>query len=146
MSTPYYRGCLQRRKVTNRKNRKAADKKTAASTQNEFVKCDLEFWRVEKDLIELLTTPEIETFRTCIKKIEQMTWLQVMSTSSKTQKRGLNWEVLNDQETSAGRPIATIRVNAKFRARVTRDGVFMRFISLHPDHDSAYKEQGGEKL
>ena len=50
--------------------------------------------------------------------------------------------MLPNQRTSSGGAVASIRITEKFRARVTRDGVFMRFISLHPDHDSAYKISG----
>jgi len=82
-----------------------------------------------------------------VEKITEMTWQQVYATSSKGKgKRGLNWEVLPNQKTASGGTIASIRITEKFRARVTRDGVFMRFISLHPDHDSAYKTRGGEKI
>ena len=72
-----------------------------------------------------------------------MTWDQIQKTSSKTQKRGINWEPISSQRTSGGKTIASIRISDKFRARVCRDGKYMRFISLHPDHDSAYKESGG---
>jgi hypothetical protein len=76
-----------------------------------------------------------------------MTWNQVYATSSKGKgKRGLNWEVLPRQKTAGGGTVASVRITAKFRARVTRDGEFMRFISLHPDHDSAYKAPGGEDV
>jgi hypothetical protein len=75
-----------------------------------------------------------------------MTWDQIHQTSSKRQKRGLNWEPIERQQTAKGKAIASIRISGKFRARVCRDGKFMRFISLHPDHDSAYDEKGGENL
>jgi hypothetical protein len=75
-----------------------------------------------------------------------MTWDQVYKTSSKTQKRGLNWEIIENQTTQSGKKIASIRISQKFRARVCRDGQLMRFISLHPDHDSAYDESGSENL
>lgn len=32
-----------------------------------------------------------------------------------------------------------VRLTQKIRALAYRDGEFMRFISLHPDHDSAYE-------
>lgn len=69
-----------------------------------------------------------------------MTWQDIFNTSSKGKdKRGLNWEVL-DQNTDNGDTVASIRLSVKMRARVCRDGQWMRFISLHPDHDSAYKK------
>ncbi len=75
-----------------------------------------------------------------------MTWDQIYKTSSKTLKRGLNWEIIENQVTKSGKKIASIRISKKFRARVCRDAQYMRFISLHPDHDSAYDEDGDESL
>jgi hypothetical protein len=101
--------------------------------------------RIQDQLAEL-ELEEFEDFFRCIDKIRHMTWAQVLATSSKTQKRGLNWEVIPNQKTTSGAIIASIRVTRMFRARVTRDGTIMRFISLHPDHESAYHESGGENL
>lgn len=115
-----------------------------ASTHHAWVQVDLEFSRIQNELAEL-TLDQLTEIRACVEKIQKMTWAQILATSSKTQKRGLNWEVL-DQKTSSGCVIASIRITEKFRARVTRDGVHMRFISLHPDHDSTYKESGGEDI
>ncbi len=114
------------------------------STHHELVQVDLEFPRIQDDFAELELV-QLTEVRACVEKIQKMTWAQVLATSSKSQKRGLNWEVL-DQRTATGSVVASIRVTDKFRARVTRDGVYMRFISLHPDHDSAYKESGDEDI
>ena len=123
----------------------AANSKTG-STQNELIECDLEFPLFQRELSKLEST-ELDAVFAKVETINKMTWAQVYATSSKGEgKRGLNWEVLANQETRGGGTIASIRITRKFRARVTRDGVFMRFISLHPDHDSAYKARGGEEI
>ena len=110
------------------------------------MQCDLEFPAFQKELGDL-EAAELDAFLNKVETINRMTWAQVYATSSKgAQKRGLNWEVLPNQRTASGGVIASIRVTGKFRARVTRDGVFMRFISLHPDHDSTYKKHGGEDI
>lgn len=115
------------------------------STQHELVECDLEFPRIIRELSEL-SLDELNQVEASVLKIRRMTWDQLYKTSSKTQKRGLNWEPIVGQTTESGKTIASIRISKKFRARVCRDGKFMRFISLHPDHDSAYGESGGEDL
>lgn len=123
-----------------------ADKnKEKSSTQHELVECDLEFPRL-RDELETLELEDLAQFEKTIEKIHQMTWNQVYKTSSRTQKRGLNWEPITGQQTAQGKTIASIRISGKFRARVCRDEKFMRFISLHPDHDSAHEEDGGENL
>jgi hypothetical protein len=121
------------------------EKSKAGSTQHEFVECDLEFPRLVEELSELEAS-ELNQIEESIEKIKKMTWDQIYKTSSKTQKRGLNWEPIEGQTTRSGKTIASIRISKKFRARVCRDGKYMRFISLHPDHDSAYDEAGGENL
>jgi hypothetical protein len=123
-----------------------AGKTKSGSPQNELVQCDLEFPSLQEQL-KKLESAELEAVLSKVEKINEMTWQQVYATSSKGRgKRGLNWEVLPSQKTASGGTVASIRFTEKFRARVTRDGVFMRFVSLHPDHDSAYKAKGGEKI
>lgn len=120
-------------------------KSASTSTQQELVECDLEFPRILKELYEL-EADELDQVEKSVEKIKQMTWEQIYQTSSKTQKRGLNWEPIKGQSTASGKTIASIRISNKFRARVCRDGKYMRFISLHPDHDGAYDEEGRENL
>ena len=122
------------------------NKKSTGSTQHEFIQCDLEFPPLIEALQELKKDELEAVFRT-VEKINQMTWQQVYETVSKgAHKRGINWEALPNQQTASAGVIASIRISGKFRARVTRDNVFMRFISLHPDHDSTYKAKGGEEI
>jgi hypothetical protein len=120
-------------------------KKATDSTQHDLAVCDLSFPRVQKEL-EDLEIEQLEQVEATIDKIQSMTWDQISKTSSAKQKRGLNWEPIQGQVTANGKTIASIRISAKFRARVCRDGKTMRFISLHPDHDSAYEEAGGERV
>ncbi len=123
-----------------------AAKTKSGSTQNELVQCDLEFPTLQ-DQLKKPKSLDFAAFFNKVEKINEMTWQQVYATSSKGKaKRGLNWEALPNQRTASGGTVASIRITDKFRARVTRDGVFMRFISLHPDHDSAYKAKGGEAI
>jgi hypothetical protein len=52
---------------------------------------------------------------------------------------GLNLEQIKKTKTKKGNPIYSIRITRSFRAILSIDGDYLRFISLHPDHDSAYK-------
>lgn len=120
-------------------------KRLATSNQHKNIEIDLEWPRVQAEL-QNLESKELDQIESSIEKIKKMTWDQVYKTSSKNQKRGLNWEPIDGQKTASGKSIASIRISGKSRARVCRDGNFMRFISLHPDHDSAYDEDGGEEI
>jgi hypothetical protein len=130
--------------VVNKSNKTAPKK--AVSTQHLTVLVDTEFPGFLDDL-ESLESSELDSVQASINKIQQMTWNDIYKISSKTpgNKRGLNFEPL-EQRTAKGNKIASIRVTGKFRARVCRDGRYMRFISLHPDHDSAYDQVGGEEI
>ncbi len=120
-------------------------KKTTSVNQHKNIEVDLEFPRAQKEL-QALENKELDQIEATIEKVKKMTWDQVYKTSSKTQKRGLNWEPIDGQQTTSVKSIASIRVSGKSRARVCRDGNFMKFISFHPDHDSAYDEDGGEEI
>lgn len=122
-----------------------ANKRGQASAQHQLVICDLGFPRLQNELLNL-EIAEFNQVEETVKKIEKMTWDQIYKTSSKTQKRGINWEIIENQVTRLGKKIASIRISKKFRARVCRDNQLMRFISLHPDHDSTYDEPGEEDI
>jgi len=131
--------------VKNRTKKPRKDEKSD-STQHQTVLVDVSFPGFLISL-ESLDSVVQERVLTTIEKIQQMTWQDVYQTSSKTpgQKRGINFEPI-DQRTRSGIRIATIRISQKIRARVCRREQFMIFISLHQDHDSAYKTKGGEDI
>jgi hypothetical protein len=116
------------------------------STQHMNVEVDINFPRFLEEF-EALESTEADLLLKTLSRIERMTWSDVYRTSTKTagDKRGINFEPL-DKEIEGGPRIATIRVTAKFRARVCREGRKMRLISLHPDHDSAYSEKVDSKF
>ena len=68
-----------------------------------------------------------------LKKIGQMEWEQVY------RDRGLRWEAILSRAGPAAQRIYSIRVTRRARAIAYREGDFLRFLSIHPDHDSAYR-------
>ncbi|OHE54986.1 MAG: hypothetical protein A2027_00165 [Thermodesulfovibrio sp. RBG_19FT_COMBO_41_18] len=68
-----------------------------------------------------------------LKKIKSLTWTAMYN------DKGLRWELIQSRTRPSGQRLYTIRISQKFRAVVYREEQFMRFLSLHPDHDSAYK-------
>ena len=71
--------------------------------------------------------------RNTLRKLRSMNWNQVY------RDKGLRWEKIQSVKTDKGRELYTIRMSQKHRAVVYRKNEFMIFVSLHPDHDSAYK-------
>ncbi|MCF8127127.1 MAG: hypothetical protein K9N10_01320 [Deltaproteobacteria bacterium] len=53
---------------------------------------------------------------------------------------GLNLERIKNMKTRKGNSLYSIRITRSFRAVISIQDDYLRFISLHPDHDSAYKK------
>lgn len=68
-----------------------------------------------------------------LKKIKKLSWADIYK------DKGLHWELIQSKTGPDNQRLYTIRVSKKFRAVVYREGQFMRFLTLNPDHDSAYK-------
>jgi hypothetical protein len=52
---------------------------------------------------------------------------------------GFRWEEIQHLKAPSGAGVNSLRLSQKVRALAFREGDFLRFISLHPDHDSAYR-------
>lgn len=96
------------------------------------MKIDLNFSAFQKDLFSL-SKSELAAFIRTAKKLFQMDLTQIQQSS------GLNLEKIRVMKSPSGKPIYSIRVTRSFRAVLTIDEGYLRFVSLHPDHDSAYK-------
>ena len=84
---------------------------------------------------DLLSLGKDEAMRVlgALRKINKTTWPEVYN------DRGLRYELVQSLAGPDGVRLYTIRISRGFRALVYREGQFMRFLSLHPDHDSAYR-------
>jgi hypothetical protein len=92
---------------------------------------DLNHAEFQRDFLSLEKT-ELLAFVKTLRKLSQMEWSQVYQDS------GLNWEFANTAEGPQGQKLYSLRVTQKCRALAKREGDTIIFISLHPDHDSAY--------
>jgi hypothetical protein len=77
---------------------------------------------------QLQKTEQLAVLKT-LRKLRMLTWEQVY------EDKGLRWELARE---IAAERFYSIRVTQKCRALVRRVGDFVVFVSLHPDHDSAY--------
>ena len=96
------------------------------------IKLDLNNPAVQEGLFSLERDEALAVLAT-LRRIHQMNWDQLH------QNRGLQWEAILSRTGPAGQRIYSIRVTRRLRAVAYRDGAFLRFLSLHADHDSAYK-------
>jgi hypothetical protein len=98
----------------------------------ETVRLDLNNPVFQRTLFNLMKN-EQRTILNTLKKIAAMTWQQVYS------DRGLKWEAILSRKGPNGSRIYTFRLGKGFRAIGYRDQSWLRILSVHPDHDSAYK-------
>ncbi len=68
-----------------------------------------------------------------LQRVRKLRWPEVY------RDKGLHWELVQSRRGPHGLRLYSARVSVKFRALVCREGQFMRFLSLHSDHDSAYQ-------
>ena len=68
-----------------------------------------------------------------LKKLVNMTWQQVYI------EHGLKWEAILSKKGPGDKKLYSFRIGSRFRGVAYRDGVWLRILSLHPDHDSAYR-------
>ncbi len=96
------------------------------------VRLDLNNPEFQKEWFKL-SKVEFNATKNTLRKLSSMDWDQVYH------DKGLNWEKIHSVKTGKGRELYSIRLSKKMRAIVHRCADFMIFISIHPDHDSAYK-------
>ena len=68
-----------------------------------------------------------------LRKLANMTWQQVYA------DYGLKWEAILSKKGPDGKKLYSFRISKGFRGVVYRNGLWLRLLSLHPDHDSAYQ-------
>ena len=67
-----------------------------------------------------------------LKKVSQLTWEQLYK------DQGLKWELIRSKQGKNGEKLYSLRITQKCRAVAVRESEYLRFLSLHSDHDSAY--------
>ena len=107
------------------------------STQREYVRVDLSFPAFVKQLATL-EREQLQEIMDSTVKLQKTTWQELWAQSTKGKgKTGFNYEFI-EEDKDLGK-IHFIRITGVCRARVVRENEWMRFISIHPDHEGAYK-------
>jgi hypothetical protein len=92
-----------------------------------------------------LNSPEFQSvfFRLDLAELKQVVAslrrLSGLDWSGLYRHTGFRWEAIEHLNAPNGVRVYSLRVSQKVRAVGYRDGEFLRLISLHPDHDSAYE-------
>jgi hypothetical protein len=100
--------------------------------RNSRVQLDLNSPQFQDDFFAL-EAAELKQVVALLRRLRQMDWNAVYG------HPGLNWEAVEHIKGPNGAKACSIRLSRKIRAIGYRDGDFLRLVSLHPDHDSAYE-------
>lgn len=95
------------------------------------VKLDLNSPVFLRNLFDLSKDQQRQVLTT-LRKLFEMTWDQVYTDA------GLNWEAIVSRVGPHGGRLYSLRMGKGFRAVAYRQDDWLRILSLHPDHDSAY--------
>ena len=98
---------------------------------SENVLLDLNNPVFQKQIFSLQKNQQLAVLGT-LRKLSKMTWRQVYTNP------GLNWEVISSRLGPHGIKLYSFRISKGFRGVAFREQEWMRILSLHPDHDSAY--------
>ena len=80
-----------------------------------------------------LQKPDRHAALDTLKKIRQLTWAQLY------RDNGLKWEKIVSVKPPPGiDAIYSLRITQSRRCTAFRDGDYMRFLTIAPDHDSTY--------
>jgi hypothetical protein len=93
-------------------------------------KVDMNNPQFQADLFKLEKKEQMALLST-LKKIHKMTWEEVYS------NRGLKWEIILSKQYN-GKRIYSFRFSQKYRGLALREDDYIRLLTLHVDHDSAY--------
>ncbi len=66
-------------------------------------------------------------------RLAEMSWQQVYADA------GLRWEAILSRVGPHGGRLYSLRIGRGFRAVAYREGEWLRLLTLHPDHDTAYR-------
>lgn len=85
----------------------------------------------QQTLFSLPHGDQIRVLQT-LRKLAQLTWNEIYRDT------GLKWEAISSGKGPHGGRLYTFRISRSFRGVAYREDAWLRVLSLHPDHDSAY--------
>jgi hypothetical protein len=86
-----------------------------------------------QDVFFRLELGELKQVIAALARLRELDW------NSLYRHTGYRWEAIEHLTAPNGARVYSLRLSQKIRAIAYRDGDFLRLISLHPDHDSAYR-------
>ena len=86
-----------------------------------------------QDVFFRLATDDLKQVVASLRRLRELDW------NSLYRHTGFRWEAIAHLKAPNGSTVYSLRLSQRMRAVGFRDVEFLRLISLHPDHDSAYE-------
>ena len=86
-----------------------------------------------QDVFFRLEVAELKQVVASLRRLRELDWTALY------RHTGFRWEAIEHLKAPNGARVYSLRLSQRVRAVGYRDGDFLRLISLHPDHDSAYE-------
>ena len=84
-----------------------------------------------QDVFLALETDELKRVAASLRRLRGLDWSDLHTHT------GFNWEAVHHLKAPNGATVYSLRLGRTCRALAFRERDFLRFLSLHPDHDSA---------
>lgn len=85
-----------------------------------------------QDVLLSIEQEELRQVAAALRRLRELDW------NALYRHTGFRWEAIRHLKAPNGSTVHSLRFNQRIRGLAYRDGTFLRFVSLHPDHDSAY--------
>ena len=86
-----------------------------------------------QDVLLRLEAAELRQVVASLRRLRELDW------NTLYRHTGFHWEAIEHLKAPNGAKVYSLRLSQRIRALAFRQGDFLRFLSLHPDHDSAYE-------
>jgi len=86
-----------------------------------------------QDVLFGLETAELKQVVASLRRLGGIDWNDLY------RHTGFQWEAIEHLRAPNGARIYSLRLSQRMRALAYRDADFLRILSLHPEHDSAYR-------
>ena len=86
-----------------------------------------------QDVLFRLEIEELKQVIAALRRLRELDWATLY------RHTGFHWEAIEHLKAPNGAKVYSLRLSQRIRALAFREGDFLRFLSLHPDHDSAYQ-------
>ena len=88
------------------------------------------------EFLEVFFQLEASELKQVVKSLRR---LQGLDWNGLYRHTGFQWEAIEHLRAPNGARIHSLRLSQRIRALAFRDAEYLRFVSLHPEHDSAYE-------